>query len=148
MKIIKILITLILSNLILAASAQPGQRVRDKIEAQKVAFITERLNLSVEEAQKFWPLYNEFNDKRNKILQQRQEKIRNYRFNKEQMTEGEIEEAGDYWIESKLLEAKLSKQYHLKFKAILPNQKVIEFYQAEVEFKSWLVKKIRERRNN
>ena len=36
------------------------QRSDSRIEAKKVAYITEELDLSTEEAQRFWPLYNDF----------------------------------------------------------------------------------------
>ena len=41
--------------------AQPGKS--DKVEALKVSFITEKISLTPQEAQSFWPLYNEYNDK-------------------------------------------------------------------------------------
>lgn len=47
----------------LSTNAQPGKPEREeKIEKFKIAFITERLDLTVEEAQKFWPVYNQFNN--------------------------------------------------------------------------------------
>src|SRR6056300_591448 len=53
----------------LAAFAQPEGRFedmeakREKIEAIKVGFITQELDLRVEESQAFWPIYNEMSDK-------------------------------------------------------------------------------------
>ena len=51
--------------------AQPGNRRgenskqdrHEKIEQLKITFITRELNLSSDEAQKFWPIYNEMSDK-------------------------------------------------------------------------------------
>ena len=42
--------------------AQPPKRkgMKDKIRTLKVEFITEKLNLSSVEAEKFWPIYNVF----------------------------------------------------------------------------------------
>ena len=36
---------------------------KEQIKAQKVAFITDKLQLTVEEAQQFWPVYNELDKK-------------------------------------------------------------------------------------
>ena len=44
------------------STAQPGSG-KEKIESLKIAFITKRLDLTSKEAQQFWPLYNEYNDK-------------------------------------------------------------------------------------
>ena len=40
--------------------AQPGNRTNAKIEAQKVAYITNRLDLTTGESAEFWPIYNQF----------------------------------------------------------------------------------------
>ena len=45
------------------AYSQRDGKMQERIKAQKVAFITERLDLSSKEAQKFWPIYNAFEDK-------------------------------------------------------------------------------------
>lgn len=39
-----------------------AQGNRDKIKTLKIAFITEKLNLSEKEAQQFWPIYNSFEE--------------------------------------------------------------------------------------
>ena len=52
------LFTLILMLICGVSSAQTGSGM-DKIKSLKIAFITERLNLSSEEATVFWPVYNE-----------------------------------------------------------------------------------------
>jgi len=58
------------------AYSQRDGKMHERIKAQKVAFITERLNLSPEEAQKFWPIYNSFENKANKIRQNDLKEVR------------------------------------------------------------------------
>lgn len=41
------------------AQNQPKQNNHERFEAEKVAYITQQLSLTVEEAQAFWPVYNE-----------------------------------------------------------------------------------------
>ncbi|PZX50948.1 hypothetical protein [Algoriphagus chordae] len=43
---------------------------REKLEAARVAFITTRLDLKPEQAQKFWPIFNVYNDSREKNLKE------------------------------------------------------------------------------
>jgi hypothetical protein len=51
--------------------AQRNNQVdNEKLEAARVAFITNRLSLSPEQAEKFWPLFNEFQDKRNGMMRE------------------------------------------------------------------------------
>ena len=54
----KVILFMVLSIVGIATLIAQGNN--DKIEALKVAFITKRLNLSPEESQKFWPIYNQY----------------------------------------------------------------------------------------
>jgi len=63
MRIIEVLLLVAISTV---AVAQP-QNAREKIEAAKIALITERLNLTPEQAQKFWPVYNEYSKKQQEL---------------------------------------------------------------------------------
>ena len=48
---------------ILSVSAQGRKESRQKIKALKIAYITEQLNLTAAEAEKFWPIYNSYDEK-------------------------------------------------------------------------------------
>lgn len=64
---------LILFSLLVGASfaQRPGERYDpEKLQAAKVAFITTRLDLKSDQAEKFWPIYNEFSDKRESMLRE------------------------------------------------------------------------------
>jgi len=41
---------------------------KEKLEAARVAFITNRLDLKPEQAEKFWPLFNQYNEERRKMM--------------------------------------------------------------------------------
>ncbi|WP_339703366.1 hypothetical protein [Algoriphagus aquimarinus] len=67
--------TLIALMFLLAFGTTYAQRTdekydREKLESARVAFITTRLDLKPEQAQKFWPIYNIFNDSREKSLRE------------------------------------------------------------------------------
>ncbi|WP_245189401.1 Spy/CpxP family protein refolding chaperone [Lunatimonas salinarum] len=59
----------------LQAMAQRGDRGadREKLDAARVAFITNRLNLTPDQAEKFWPLYNRYNDQRMALMKKSRE---------------------------------------------------------------------------
>ena len=59
-KLIPILVLLISFS----GFAQRGAKMNERIKAQKTAFITERLSLTADEAEKFWPIYNEIETKK------------------------------------------------------------------------------------
>jgi hypothetical protein len=101
----------------------PGNR----IEALKIAFLTKKLNLSTEEAQRFWPIYNEYMGE-----------IRKTRLDARQNKEAEIA------TEEKLLN--IRKKYNGDFNKALSSEKVNTFFKAEKEFGTVLQKELMERR--
>lgn len=56
--------------IIISVQAQRRGIDRERLEAARIAFITTRLDLSPEQAQKFWPIFNEFNEQREEKLKQ------------------------------------------------------------------------------
>lgn len=68
---LKSIFTLILLLYVMVGYAQRGrgdQVDREKLESARVAFITNRLGLTPDQAEKFWPVYNEYNDSRRDFM--------------------------------------------------------------------------------
>src|SRR3954470_20442869 len=85
---------------------------KDKVEALRVSFITQKLNLSSAEAQGFWPLYNEYNDK---IKSLRKGFRMNYGKQNEFATDKEAEDYLNAEIKLKQGELDTQKEYIEKF---------------------------------
>lgn len=64
----KILLFLILSLPVLA-SAQDNPKRDNKLQSLEIAYLTKELNLSPEEAQKFWPVYNQYSAEMRSVLE-------------------------------------------------------------------------------
>ena len=132
----------------LTGSAQPGgggggDRAA-KIKAWKVAFFTEQLDLSPEEAQKFWPVYNEYDNKLEEIRKKRRQERKIAKENLDEMDDKEIEALVDSEMAFRQKELDLQKEYHSKFKSVLTPRKVAKLYAAEEQFKVILVKRMQE----
>jgi hypothetical protein len=126
--------------------AQPGrgmQHRRGQIEAQKIAFITKELELTPQEAQVFWPVYNEFDAKRRALRDSFHSNVVKADKNIDELTDKEASELADGQIiqSQKLLD--LRKEYHAKFKSALPIRKVLKLYEAERGFQKELLGQIR-----
>lgn len=143
------LILLILPVMLMAQRGPgPGYgQNRERIEAQKIAFLTEKLELTPAEAQVFWPVYNEFNAKREQIIESFRKRHKELR-NMDEVVLSEEEAAG--LADQELVEAQqlldLRKTYHAKFKSVLPATKVLKLYRAEDNFKRVLLNHLREGR--
>jgi hypothetical protein len=119
---------------------------RERLDAYKIAFFTKRLNLTPAEAEKFWPVYNEYQEMKNKIQLERQELNRNFNQNELNMSDREMTEAGDRFIGLEVREAALAQEFHNKIKTILSPVKVLRLYQAENQYRLQLLKELQERR--
>ncbi|MBA4323011.1 MAG: hypothetical protein C0408_09370 [Odoribacter sp.] len=117
----------------------------DKLNAYKIAFFTRRLNLTPQEAEKFWPVYNEFQDKRNSIQMERQILNRNMYQNELNMSDKDLIDAGDKYVALQVQEAALAQEYHKKFKEILSPIKVIRLYQAENQYRMQLLNELKDK---
>ncbi|MGD0340911.1 MAG: hypothetical protein ABSA76_04280 [Bacteroidales bacterium] len=137
------LIILMTISVSLAKGQNPNM---EKLNAYKIAFFTKKMNLSSEEAEKFWPLYNEFQDKKFRIQQERVLLNRNFNQNGGTMSDKELTEAGDKYIALEVQETSLSQEYHNKFKEILPPAKIIRLYQAENQYKLQLLNQLQNRK--
>jgi len=119
---------------------------RERLEAYKIAFFTKRLNLTPGEAEKFWPLYNEYQETKSRIQLERQELNRNFNQNGLNMNDREMTEAGDRLIGLEVREAALAQEFHNKIKTVLTPAKILRLYQAENQYRLQLLKELQERR--
>lgn len=131
----------------ISVNAQSTETKSDKeqeIKSQKIAFFTGKIGLTPKEAQIFWPIYNNYWAKKNKIIVDRKEKMTQFADNSNNMSNDEMIKYADQYIGYEMKLAELLDEYHIKFKQILPIEKVMKIYLADYEFKTYLLKKIRE----
>lgn len=140
--------TAILLVIASAAFGQEHRPVREKVEAMKIGFLTERLNLTSEEAKVFWPVYNKYQDELEVLHKSRRENLINARMNFDEMADKEIEKAIDTELASRQNELDLLKKFHPQFKQVLPIKKVAKLYRAEEQFKGKLLDMIKEKRGD
>jgi type III secretory pathway component EscR len=119
---------------------------KEQLESQKVAFITKQLSLTIEEAQRFWPVYNEFQQKKEEINRNKRQLLKKLVDENNGLADDKLSELSDTYIKSQLNEAKLISEYHEKFKTVLPIKKVIAYYKAEEKFKRFLLQEVRKRK--
>lgn len=140
-KFLKYILIVALCSLSIFAVAQPTTK-RDKIEALRVSFISQKVNFTTQEAQQFWPLYNEYNDKleaNRKNFRQQYGKSLNIEFANDKEAEQYL--AAELTLKQK--EYELYKEYYDKFKKVLPVKKAATLRRAEEEFKKELIKNIK-----
>lgn len=123
--------------------AQTNADKKEQIASLRVAFITKELNLTTKEAQLFWPVYNEYQDKLEALRTSRRKE--NKKLSPETMTDKEAELFIESETEFKVNEANLQKQYYMRFKQVLPVKKAALLIKAEDDFKRELLKQLKDK---
>jgi hypothetical protein len=122
-----ILLILLYAGIAVSAMAQDDQKDVGRLQVYKIAFLTKKLNLSAEEAQKFWPIYNKYESE---LKVARLEGRNNNR---------EIE------TEEKILN--IRKKYNSEFGKALSDEKVNQLFKSEREFGNIVQRELLERKN-
>ena len=146
-KLLSLLIVFISVN----AIAQDGAFIRKKkeqIKALKVAFITDELSLTSDEATKFWPLYNAFEDKQQEIKKQ---KLKGYL---DRMDDDSFEKLSDKEAATMLAQMEstedelyqLKKKFVANLKGVISPIKIIKLKKAEENFNRKLLKQYRDKK--
>lgn len=151
----KTLLIILLTGICHSAFAQSAeaeeQKMRDRMEAFRAQFITEELELTPEEAQKFWPVYNQYRKEVDDIQEKRlKQHARLHGDPKEELAGLTDEEVyrkleAEMKMQQNLLD--LRQQYYRKFDEVLPIKKVALLYMAEGEFQRRLIRRLGERRH-
>jgi Spy/CpxP family protein refolding chaperone len=127
-----------------------GERMKEKreqIKAMKVAFITTELNLTTNEAEKFWPIYNTYDDKQFEL---RHKKLKgSYR----KMDNDELDKLSEKEATALLnqIESNEEELFHLRkklisnLKDVLPAIKIIKLKKAEENFSRKLLQQYRDK---
>ena len=121
---------------------------KDKIKTLKVAFITERLDLSSKEAQVFWPVYNEYQEKRETLHQQKRSQIKGKLKDSESLSEREAADLIKNFLKFKEEEGELDKAFTEKISTVISAKKTLLLLRSEEEFKRRLIKQYRQKRPN
>ncbi|MFN4285297.1 MAG: hypothetical protein ACK4E8_04960 [Lacibacter sp.] len=108
---------------------RPNPQQEERIKALEVAFISRKLQLSTEEAQKFWPVYNEYKRDMQQLMQQ-------------QRTNPDRDVVDQ---EQKMLD--IRKKYRDRFSAIIGPPRMNQFFQAEQEFRGVLLNRLKNQPN-
>jgi hypothetical protein len=125
----------------------PAQNTNlEKLNNYKIGFFTKKLNLTSQEAEKFWPVYNEYQVQRNQIQLEKIKINRTFNQNESSLSDKQLEEMGDRYVDLLVQESGLAVTFHKKLKTVLTPAKVIMYYQAENQYKVQLLNELQNQR--
>lgn len=123
--------------------AIPEDRMQ-AIKAQKTAFITQRLDLTPAEAEKFWPVYNQY-DKELEANRKEMRAMHQAVKNDADLTEAEASATIDKEMAGRQKELDIQKKYAADFKKTIGAVKTVKLARAERDFRKELIKRVRDR---
>ena len=126
-------------------TGQVKSEKKEQLKALKVAFITEELALTTDEAQKFWPVYNAYDNKQFEIRQQKLRALQR------RMNDGQINGMSDKEADSFLSQIEnteeelylLRKKLNSNLRKIISPLKIIKLKKAEEDFNRKLLRQYR-----
>ncbi|MBC3785140.1 Spy/CpxP family protein refolding chaperone [Spirosoma utsteinense] len=123
-----------------AARAQNDVNGRQKIESAKIGMITNRLNLTTDQAPQFWAIYNEYNGKKqelNRRVRQLNNESPRSNVNDDQLLNG-LREVNA--TKQKL--ADLDNEYMSRFLKVITPAQLAELYKTEQVFNKMLLQRL------
>jgi Spy/CpxP family protein refolding chaperone len=112
---------------------------KEQINAAKTAFLTDKMGLTAEQSQKFWPIYNEYETKRRELVKSYRS---GYRRDVEELTDQEAQARIDNMFVTREKELALEKEYAVKYQRVISTKQLIQLYRGEREFTKLLLKRL------
>lgn len=123
--------------------AQDGKH--EKIKALKTAYITEKLSLTSSEAEKFWPIYNRYDEKfRDLRKKEKVEIFQKLRDGLDNLNDTEANNLIDRSLSLESEELELRKQMIAELRNVISPKKIIILKKTEDDFKKELLDRYRQ----
>ncbi len=140
----KLIFALLLFSCPFLVTAQDRDEHRQRIKALKTAHITEGLNLTSKEAQQFWPIYNEFEEKRRNLYMRERAEVKNVECMTEDMANSLLKE----YVEIEREDYLLKQKYYNDLKNIFSAKRIMRLKEVEDEFNDKMMREYRARRKD
>ncbi len=115
--------------------------LRQRVEAQRIAFITQKLELSPEESEKFWPVYNAHK----KALEEKRKGIRPDKPMSD-LTDDEARELIAKYLDLEAETVELKRQFMDDVLEILPPRRALRLNMIEAEFNRGVLERLQQAR--
>lgn len=120
---------------------------KEQIKALKVGFITNELSLTTEEAAKFWPIYNTFEDRQYELKNRKMKAIK-AKLNDDALEKMSEKDASALLAQMESTENELyqiRKKLITSLKEVLPATKILKLKKAEDDFKKKLLQQYKDK---
>ncbi|MFA6336214.1 MAG: hypothetical protein WCX48_11825 [Bacteroidales bacterium] len=125
---------------------QKGNQRYEQVQSAKIAFFTTALELTPQEAEVFWPIYNNYWREReiaHKKIQGSLKVIGKLLNSEKPATESELKRMMEIYVNSFAIEGAIQRKYYDQFLKVLSVEKVAKLYKAEEDFRINMIHQLR-----
>lgn len=115
----------------------------ERFKEEKIAYFNEKLNLTEEQAELFWPVQEDFQNRNMKINEDERSLLNYYNNNSEAMSDEEVDETITKFMDLQKKRTELTMQYHNTFVEIMGKRKTMKMYSLERAFRMHVLRKFR-----
>jgi hypothetical protein len=115
------------------------QIVREKVRADKKLLVAESMQLTEAEAKAFWPVYDQYQDELFLLRARTAKLINDFADAYEKLSNDTAKKLLDEYMTVESLGLKLRQTYLPKFRKVLPEVKVVRYYQIENKIQAVLI---------
>lgn len=118
----------------LMAEDKPAENIQiliEKIKADKKLLVAENMQFAESEGKAFWPVYEKYQSELFLLRTRTLKLIKDYAASYETMTDSTAKKLLDESMTIETLRLKLGKAYLPEFRKVLPDTKVVRYYQIE-----------------
>ncbi|EKF54130.1 hypothetical protein I215_14079 [Galbibacter marinus] len=146
----KYILVLLLLVFVIGQGMAQKKTKRDYIKSLKIAFMTDNLNLTTEEAQKFWPIYNNYEDHKYAEVYKEYKGIKHLLRDKEfgDVSEAQAKRTLEKLIDIKKNSLELEKKLFDDLSDIMPSTKILYLKKLEDDFNHKLLEKLKKEYHN
>lgn len=135
-----LLLTLLSFSSTDAQAQRRNEEEMKKIQDAKVAIITNRLSLTPEQSKDFWPIYNEFSQKKREMNRSMRQIIKSKGATaSDDQAMSSLKEVQDL----KQKQVELEKEYQDRFLTVISAKQLTELYSAERDFNEMLLQRLK-----
>ncbi|MEQ8425858.1 MAG: hypothetical protein RIA63_14165 [Cyclobacteriaceae bacterium] len=140
-----LMVIVMLGPITLWAQDDGKQDPKARIEAARIALISERLGLTPEQAERFWPIYREFTQKRGELVSEFRNAQREV--DPENVDPEKQKELVELGLKVKQRQLDLEKDYSRRMMDVISAQQILNLRNAEKEFQRMILNQIQQRRD-
>lgn len=135
--------SMLLCSMTASAHKNCNQDWKQKMMSEKIAFLTAEMDLTPEEAQAFWPVYNEVNKRSDEAMHK---VFGTFKALEQALNEGksekEVQKLLDEYLKALDMQKEANKDAADKYKKVLPAEKVARLYVGEERFRRQHIRRL------